>query len=329
MKLPSKATQPTMYFIGVTTAKSKIMQLFPLWAKALGLENAIIKGIDVEINADPEVYRKIVDFIKNDELSLGALVTTHKICVYESAKDMFDYLDPYAELCGELSCISKKNEKLEGYAKDPITSGLALESFLPKDFWKNFSGETFIIGAGGSAIALTSYMINRSNGDNVPSKLIVTNRRKERLSEIKKINYLVNSTGNREYIQILNETQNDAVLKNLKPYSLIVNATGLGKDRPGSPLTDKCEFPENSYVWEFNYRGELTFMHQALKQKDSKNLHVEDGWMYFIHGWTQVISEVFHIDITGSTLDKCIEIANRLRDDFSDDKSSKITVSNA
>jgi hypothetical protein len=26
-------------------------------------------------------------------------------------------------------------------------------------------------------------------------------------------------------------------------------------------------------------------------------LHVEDGWVYFLHGWTQVITEVFHIDI--------------------------------
>jgi len=41
-------------------------------------------------------------------------------------------------------------------------------------------------------------------------------------------------------------------------------------------------------------------MYQAIDQKAQKNLHVEDGWMYFVHGWTQVISEVFHIDISGS-----------------------------
>ena len=39
--------------------------------------------------------------------------------------------------------------------------------------------------------------------------------------------------------------------------SLVINATGLGKDRPGSPLTDHCKFPENGLVWELNYRGTL------------------------------------------------------------------------
>ena len=99
----------------------------------------------------------------------------------------------------------------------------------------------------------------------------------------------------------------------LKPWSLIVNATGLGKDRPGSPLTDAVEFPENSLVWEINYRGDLLFMHQALVQKEAKNLHVEDGWIYFIHGWTQVIAEVFHIEMTQELFDECKRIADEVQ----------------
>ncbi|MHB1407471.1 MAG: shikimate dehydrogenase, partial [Desulfitobacteriaceae bacterium] len=66
MILPEKATQPTMYFIGVTTTKSSIMKLFPLWAKELGLKDAMIKGIDIAIHANPEEYREAVAFIKND-----------------------------------------------------------------------------------------------------------------------------------------------------------------------------------------------------------------------------------------------------------------------
>jgi len=45
MKLPEKATKPTMYFIGVTTGKSSIMKIFPAWAKALGLGDVEIKGV--------------------------------------------------------------------------------------------------------------------------------------------------------------------------------------------------------------------------------------------------------------------------------------------
>ena len=35
-----------------------------------------------------------------------------------------------------------------------------------------------------------------------------------------------------------------------------------------------------------------------MSQKEQKHLTVEDGWTYFIHGWTQVIAEVFHIDLS-------------------------------
>lgn len=33
----SKATRPTLYFIGVPTGQSSIVQVFPQWAKYLGL----------------------------------------------------------------------------------------------------------------------------------------------------------------------------------------------------------------------------------------------------------------------------------------------------
>lgn len=313
MKLPEKATQPTMYFIGVTTTKSSIMKLFPVWAKALGLENAVLKGIDIEIHADPQVYRDVVEFIKNDELSLGALVTTHKIDLYHAAKDLFDYLDPYATMFGELSSISKKDGKLEGYAKDPISSGLAMEAFIPQNYWKDNGGELFVIGAGGSAIAICSYLLDPKNGENIPSKVVIANRSKPRLDEIERIVKEINPNVEVEYHLTPEPSQNDALLAGLKPHSLVINATGLGKDRPGSPLTDSCSFPKDSLVWELNYRGELDFMHQALRQKEAQGLHVEDGWIYFIHGWTQVVAEVFHIDITGSVFDRIEQLSNEMR----------------
>lgn len=90
---------------------------------------------------------------------------------------------------------------------------------------------------------------------------------------------------------------------------MIVNATGLGKDRPGSPLSDRAQFPINSLVWELNYRGELDFM----KQQEEKKLHVEDGWIYFLHGWTQVIAEVFHIEVNGEGIQQIEQMSNIIR----------------
>ncbi len=42
------------------------------------------------------------------------------------------------------------------------------------------------------------------------------------------------------------------------------------------------------------------FLDQARAQSDARALRVEDGWIYFVHGWTQVIAEVFDIDIPTS-----------------------------
>jgi shikimate dehydrogenase len=40
----------------------------------------------------------------------------------------------------------------------------------------------------------------------------------------------------------------------------------MGKDSPGSPVTGQGLFPDHGVAWEFNYRGELVFLHQALAQ---------------------------------------------------------------
>jgi hypothetical protein len=41
---------------------------------------------------------------------------------------------------------------------------------------------------------------------------------------------------------------------------------------------------------------------QARAQRMQRSLRIEDGWVYFIHGWTRVIAEVFNIDIPSSGL---------------------------
>ncbi len=307
-----KATQPTIYFIGVTTANSSIMKVFPAWAEALKLENTVIKGIDFAPHSPADEYRKAVEFIKNDPLSLGALVTTHKIDLYNSCKDLFDYVDPYARQLGEVSSISKKDGQYCAHAKDPISSGLALEHFVPEDYWSSYGGDVLLLGAGGSSLAMSIYLGQDKFGSNIPKKIIIANRSLPRLESARKILQSGSPKIHFEFVHTPAPEDNDAVLMSLSPHSLIVNATGLGKDAPGSPLTDACSFPEDSLIWEINYRGDLLFKEQAEKQAAEKNLHVEDGWIYFIHGWTQVIAEVFHIAITDSMLERLSEIAKKV-----------------
>jgi shikimate 5-dehydrogenase len=294
------ARTPTMYFIGVTTGKSMIMRVFPKWARHLGLGECRIRGIDLPQHAEPGRYREVVSFIKGDPLSLGALVTTHKIDLLRSSCDLFDGLDDFAALMGEASSISKRDGRLLAGAKDPITSGLALDDFLPAGHWSGTGAHAFLIGAGGSSIALVSHLTGREHRADRPARLVVSNRSPGRLDEMREINTRRGFDLPIEYAFTPRTEDNDVLMRTLPPGSLVVNATGLGKDSPGSPITDAAPFPEHGYAWDFNYRGELVFLEQARRQAAAKNLHVEDGWRYFIHGWLAVIAEVFDREIPTS-----------------------------
>jgi shikimate 5-dehydrogenase len=311
MNFYQAATRPTLYFIGVTTTKSSIMRVFPAWAAHLGLKDAVIKGIDFPLHADPAAYRAAVAFIKADPLSLGALVTTHKIDLYKACRDMFDVIDSFALRMEETSCLCKRDGRLICQAKDPITSGLALDGFIAKGHFERTGAELFSIGAGGSTIALTWHMVRAERGADVPSRIIVSNRSQPRLDEIRRIHAEIGLRVRADYVLAPGPEDNDAVIARLKPGSVVINATGLGKDAPGSPLTDAVVFPEHAIVWDLNYRGDLVFLDQARRQAAARHLQIEDGWTYFLHGWTQVIGEVFHVDIpaSGRAFDRLGEIA--------------------
>jgi shikimate 5-dehydrogenase len=310
-----QALKPTIYFIGVTTGKSSIMRVFPKWARFLGLGDCAIEGLDFVPHDTPERYRQAVAFIKADPFSLGALITTHKIDLFKACRELFDELDDHARLMGEASCISKRDGKLVAHAKDPITSGLALEAFLPERHWEKTGAEALVLGAGGSAIAITWHLMKFEHGANRPSRIIAANRSAGRLEEMKELHGHIGYDVPVEYHHVPAPPYSDALLKRLRPHSLVVNATGLGKDAPGSPLSDQAVFPQHGLVWELNYRGDLNFLKQARAQKQKRDLMIEDGWTYFIHGWTRVITEVFHVDIpvSGPKFDELSRIAAAVR----------------
>ena len=65
------ATRPTLCFIGVTTAQSSIMRVFPAWAAHLGLGEVEMRGIDFPLHAEAQAYRAAVDFLRHDPLVTG------------------------------------------------------------------------------------------------------------------------------------------------------------------------------------------------------------------------------------------------------------------
>jgi shikimate dehydrogenase len=305
--------KPTFYMVGVSTSGSLSVELFPLWLEELGLPETEFRGYDIEPHGPAEKYRQIVRHIKEEPNALGGLVTTHKIDIVKAAEEMFDSFDRYAQVFGEISCISKRDGTLRGHAKDPITSGRALESFLPQNYWVEHSNaQVFIMGTGGSGIALSASLMREENGRNVPSKIILSNRSRGGLDHCIEVHNQITKATRVEYVQVGVDRTNDQVVSELPAGSLVVNATGMGKDRPGSPIADDTLFPKNAFVWEFNYRGSLEFLHQAKRQSEQRNLHVEDGLTYFVYGWALVIGEVFDREITEEDVHNLISITKKV-----------------
>ena len=289
------------------------MRVFPRWMETLGRGEVVIEGVDMALHDDPANYRRVVQHITDDPLSLGGLVTTHKIDLLDACWDLFDNLGPDAEFLGEVSSISKQDGQLCGHATDPTAGGKSLNSIIAPGYFGQTGGEVLCFGAGGSAAALAFHLINQPNSADRPERMTIVNRSRPRLERLEaKVNALETDI---QFAYILNEDpdQNDQIMAQLPTRSLVVNATGMGKDRPGSPITDAGLFPEKGIAWEYNYRGALDFYHQALAQRKRQNLTVEDGWTYFLHGWTQVIEHVLHVKIDSEQFAALSRIAVEVR----------------
>jgi shikimate 5-dehydrogenase len=170
-----------------------------------------------------------------------------------------------------------------------------------------------IFGAGGSAAATVLHLINKQETGDRPENIVLVNRSEGRLTRAKEMVGQLNTDIRIEYICSQDPLINDRFMAALPDHSVVINATGMGKDTPGSPITDAGLFPRHGVAWEFNYRGELDFLHQAERQAASRDLKVEDGWLYFVHGWTQVVAQVLHIHLTPDLFRRLEEIAAAAR----------------
>ncbi|MGK0187306.1 MAG: shikimate 5-dehydrogenase [Verrucomicrobiales bacterium] len=319
-----------MIFIGVTTRQSSIIPVFPKWATALGLGDAVLEGMDFVVHDDPARYREAVAFIKNSPLAMGALVTTHKMDLFTAASDLFDEIDPLSRSMGEISSIFKRDGKLCGRTVDPMNGGKALAALLPDHYWKApasmpssastastastealATAEVCILGAGGAGIALSWHLAQP--GQNNPQRIHVTDRDPAKLAHMQKFHSASNTSRDCIHFHLCQSaTDNDQLVSELPAGSLIINATGLGKDAPGSPLTCGSSFPQNAIAWDLNYRGNLLFLDQARSRAD---VQAVDGWQYFIYGWSSVIADVFHLAIPdgGAQLAELARLAEACR----------------
>lgn len=305
-----------MLFIGVTTKKSIVNHIFPEWIKMLG-SDLLLECIDIPMNSAEEDYGFYANKIKTDASILGALVTTHKSSLYKSAKDFFDELAESSVKFGEIGCVYKRNTRMIGEATDVLTIKHAFENIcLAHQGSPNTSSDICILGCGGAGVALAYVLL--SNQSQFTGEVIMTDAKTERVKDAK--NSLQQyDTKNRLIIQVVEDmSKNDAVVESLRESSFVVNATGMGKDIPGSPIFTKTLFPKGGCVWEYNYRGELGFYRLAMSQKEGQQLSVFDGFDYFLYGWSTVISRVLNITINDELFMRLRDVAIKIYEAYSE-----------
>jgi shikimate 5-dehydrogenase len=249
------------------------------------------------VDAPESAYRDAVLRIRDDAEFAGGLVTTHKLAVFRSAADLFAELDADSRRLQEISCIGRGPAGLAGYAKDPTTAALALDMLLPRDYFAA-GGDVLCLGAGGAGTALALCLRTRDLAAGQPERIVLADVKADRLAAVTELGLPGVRT-------VLLDVSADALVAAMPAGSLIVNATGLGKDRPGSPLGDSVVFPRDAIAWDFNYRGDLRFLDQAR----NASVRAVDGWDYFLHGWVEHITQVYGRENSPQVFTELAEIA--------------------
>jgi len=160
---------------------------------------------------------------------------------------------------------------------------------------------------------MTVNLLRQPDAGNRPQRLVIVSRNQLALDKLRAIVEQLPATMEINYVLNEDPRKNDQLISELPPGSLVINATGMGKDRPGSPITGAGVFPTEGIAWELNYRGKLDFLHQALAQREPRHLNVQDGWRYFIISWVDNISEVFHVEVTTAQFDQLAGKAEMIR----------------
>lgn len=294
---------PKLWFAGVTTGQSLIHLAFPLWMDDLG-RDVLLAGRDLPLGASRASYRGFVRDLGGDRGAVGAVITAHKVGIYAAAHDLFAELDEFASECREINAIRRDDSGLSGFARDPLSVGWQAARIWPR-------GEHAVcLGAGGTAIALGWHLLSR---DAPPARMVFTDQAVPAARRLRGVLGRRAAARRVELVIKVGEGPWDEAVATAPPGALIVNATGLGKDKPGAPVSAGVRYPVGSVVWDLNYRGDLVMLSQARDQARSGGLRVHDGWGLFCDGWAAALGPILCMPGGPAAGRRFAEVAAHLR----------------
>ena len=310
---------PDLYlFIGISTAGSSVHGAFPVWAPLVA-PDSVLRGVDLPEDAPTDQFHRLVRAMRDNPHVHGAVVTSHKLRLYRAIDDLLDQVDPLVEITHEINSLDTRNGGISGYARDAQSLDIVLDTTgteTPRP-----DRAVTCIGAGGSAIALMLAMgldirATMTSGRAVPragatrrGPLTILGRRKAALDEIRQVQERANLENMELALVLASDPEQVAREVRRAAGTVIVNATGLGKLAPGSPLPGPDVFPEGTLAWDFNYRGPLTFLEQARLA----TIATVDGWDYFVAGWAAGLAAVTGNDLTIELFDRFRAVSVPLR----------------
>ncbi len=259
---------PLVLFIGIDTGGSIAHTVFDAWAAALD-QPWTLRGVDLPADTAPQTYRHLLAAMRNNPQVRGAVITAHKLRLHRGCAAELTSSDRLVDLTREINTLVVDGRRVAGYANDARSLTAILDPY---------AGQRIVcLGAGGAATALLLALhldIETGAPRHDPPSLVFADIDVAALTDLLAV---ADRIGARPTMVHLTGPADEIVAG----ASLVVNATGLGKDRPGSPLTDHAPLDPGVVAWDLNYRGDLTFLRQAA----ARGASTMDGWDYFVAGW--------------------------------------------
>ena len=310
---------PLYLFLGIDTAGSRVHDAFATWAPAFGIPGATLRGIDLPTTTSRPTWRRLVAAMRDNPAVHGGVVTSHKLRLHRACADLFDRAEAFVELTHEVNGLDTRSG-VSVVARDVEALDLTLRSTgvaRPADSTHPTTGThrtahgtgpagrpLVCLGAGGAATALllaTRLDVARTleSGGPVPvtdasaiAPLVVVDREPGALRALA----AVAERAHLGAAPVLTEADSPErcarVVRDAPRAALVINATGLGKSGPGSPLPDAAAFRAGQAAWDLNYRGPLTFLAQAR----AAGIPTADGWDYFLAGWSCALGAITGTD---------------------------------